>query len=272
MSELSEFQKWVGEWGNETFNPKRGDNSKAIVHHLEKEVCELMDSNSPEEAADRFILLLHHAHTLGYDLARRSKEEDGNQQREAMGLPRRKRSCGAHKMRNYFIGIDTGWSGAIAIYNGNKYFVYDCPNPKGKPAEKLPGMVKFIEGLFSQQDYDDMKCFAMIEEPFAIARRRGNKGKNDEGYDSGVSMLSYGANHGAWLFALHWYGMQVKSVHPRTWQAALGLRCLPGNNVKEQSRFSALQLAPYLEKQLLKSKHGRADAINIAYYLSTLTI
>ena len=68
MSELSAFQQEVGAWGDETFNPKRGNNSKAIVHHLIKEVDELLESNAPDEAADCFILLLHHAHTLGYDL------------------------------------------------------------------------------------------------------------------------------------------------------------------------------------------------------------
>jgi predicted house-cleaning noncanonical NTP pyrophosphatase (MazG superfamily) len=87
MSELSEFQKWVGEWGNETFNPKRGNNSKAIVHHLEKEVCELMDSNSPEEAADCFILLLHHAHALGYDLLDEARKKMEINKERQWGLP-----------------------------------------------------------------------------------------------------------------------------------------------------------------------------------------
>jgi hypothetical protein len=174
-------------------------------------------------------------------------------------------------MNNYYIGIDTGWSGAIVIYNGNKFFVYDCPNPMGKPAVKMPDMVKFVEALLMQQDYEDCKCIAMIEEPFAIGRRTRGKGKDGEGYDSGSSMLSYGANHGAWLYALHSHGIGVVSIHPRTWQAAL-LKGMPGNNAKERSRYSALQLAPDLEKQLSKSKSGRYDAINIAYYLSTITL
>lgn len=167
-------------------------------------------------------------------------------------------------MSKYYIGIDTGWSGAIAIYNGDKFFVYDCPNPKGKPANKIPEMVKFVEALLMQQDYEGCECVAGIEEPFAMARKRG------QGYDSGSSMLSYGANHGAWLYALHRYGIRVESVHPRTWQAAI-LKGQPGNTAKERSRASAFLLAPYLEKQLIKSKSGRYDAINIAYYLSTLT-
>lgn len=41
---------------------------EGIISHLKKEINELSESHSPEEAADCLILLLHHAHMVGYDL------------------------------------------------------------------------------------------------------------------------------------------------------------------------------------------------------------
>ena len=87
MSELSTFQKEVGEWGDKTFNPKRGNNSKAIVHHLIKEVGELLDSNASDEAADCFLLLLHHAHTLNYDLLTEAKKKMKINRKRKWGKP-----------------------------------------------------------------------------------------------------------------------------------------------------------------------------------------
>lgn len=85
MSELSEFQKEVGEWGNRTFNSKRNFEKRActygIYNHFVKEVKELktviqqlFDKNKPphvsidEEVADCFILLLHLSFWHGFDL------------------------------------------------------------------------------------------------------------------------------------------------------------------------------------------------------------
>ena len=59
------FQRNVGEWGNVTF-PKGTPDS--LVAHLRKEMEELAETHSPEEGADCFLLLLHHAHRCGYDL------------------------------------------------------------------------------------------------------------------------------------------------------------------------------------------------------------
>jgi hypothetical protein len=159
----------------------------------------------------------------------------------------------------HYIGIDTGWSGAIAIYDGKKFQVWDCPNPpKRHNICKSHIMLQLLRNILSPK----VGYLAMIEEPFA--RSRKSKGE----YDSGCSMLSYGTNFGSWVAHLISEGINPSSVHPRTWQAAI-LTGIPGKDIKESSRFSALQLAPDLEKQLTKSKSGRYDAINIAYYLST---
>jgi hypothetical protein len=72
MSELSNFQKEIGEWGDKTFNSQRKhqpeDCAKGILNHLHKEYIELCRDLNGEEAADCFILLLHFAHLKGFDL------------------------------------------------------------------------------------------------------------------------------------------------------------------------------------------------------------
>lgn len=89
MSELSEFQKEVGEWGDETFHSKRDnkeENMRGIVNHIERQVVDLINACSGlfdlgvkeiahEEAADCFILLLQLSHVIGFDLLLRAKEK-----------------------------------------------------------------------------------------------------------------------------------------------------------------------------------------------------
>ncbi len=69
---FSKFQKEVGTWGNETFTKAHPD---SIIAHLRREVTELQNSHRPEESADCLILLLHHAHRVGYDLLEEAKKK-----------------------------------------------------------------------------------------------------------------------------------------------------------------------------------------------------
>ena len=66
---LKRFQKIVGRWEEKTF-PTATQETR--ITHLFREVKELQESNSPEEAADCFILLLGHAHLGGYDLLKQA--------------------------------------------------------------------------------------------------------------------------------------------------------------------------------------------------------
>lgn len=65
MSKYTDFQKDVEEWENKTFPTSTAE---SILLHLNKEVKELTESHSPEEGADCFILLCHHANKCGYNL------------------------------------------------------------------------------------------------------------------------------------------------------------------------------------------------------------
>lgn len=69
---MTKFQNEVGTWGDKTFP---GGTPESIVAHLRREVKELAASHDPEEAADCFLLLLHHAHRAGYDLLAEARKK-----------------------------------------------------------------------------------------------------------------------------------------------------------------------------------------------------
>jgi hypothetical protein len=64
-SVLSAVQAEIGEWARTTFPQST---KESWVAHMLREVGELAENHSPEEAADCHILLLGHAHINGYDL------------------------------------------------------------------------------------------------------------------------------------------------------------------------------------------------------------
>lgn len=70
---LTNFQEKVGEWAAITF-PTSSDDSR--IEHIRREIEELQSKPSdPLEAADIFLLLLHHAHMNGYDLMTAAKKK-----------------------------------------------------------------------------------------------------------------------------------------------------------------------------------------------------
>ena len=79
-----DFQEEVGNWGESIFG-KSSQNS--VVAHLKREVKELAESHEPDEAADCFLLLLHHAHKGGYDLFKEAQKKFGIIQQREWGKP-----------------------------------------------------------------------------------------------------------------------------------------------------------------------------------------
>ncbi len=59
------LQEDVGTWADHTFPQST---NKSITAHLQEEIGEFLEDESPNEAADIVMLLMHHAHKNGYDL------------------------------------------------------------------------------------------------------------------------------------------------------------------------------------------------------------
>jgi hypothetical protein len=83
-SALSDFQVKVGTWSMDTF-PAADASSQ--VAHLRKEVEELAESHSPEEAADCLLLLLGHAERKGYDLLAEAQKKHAINLKRKWGTP-----------------------------------------------------------------------------------------------------------------------------------------------------------------------------------------
>lgn len=62
---IESLQFMHGMWAEQTFPAQTNE---AILEHLKREVTELLESESPEEAADCLLLLLSYAHKNGFDL------------------------------------------------------------------------------------------------------------------------------------------------------------------------------------------------------------
>ncbi len=73
LEDLLNLQELAGNWANETFG--KSQTVTGVINHLIKEVCELRDSNKPDEAADCLLLLFQHAHELGYDLLEEARKK-----------------------------------------------------------------------------------------------------------------------------------------------------------------------------------------------------
>lgn len=70
---LTNFQEKIGEWATTTFS---ASTDKSRIQHMREEIEELaLRPEDPLEAADIFLLLLHHAHVNGYDLMTAAKKK-----------------------------------------------------------------------------------------------------------------------------------------------------------------------------------------------------
>jgi len=159
--------------------------------------------------------------------------------------------------KELYIGIDPGVTGAIAVIDGECRCLYlnDCPTEKStrKSSRKIvsaigiTNIIKEIKGLKG-------RCQALLEEPIAMPREGRTMGA--------VSMLSYGRGVGIWEGALSTYGIKYYTVMPRVWKKEL-----LNSSDKREAVKTARKLFPEYKKKLIKTKHGRAEALLIAYYL-----
>lgn len=152
-----------------------------------------------------------------------------------------------------YIGIDPGFTGAIAYYWPEENYIelYDMPvykNPKGKTELNLHELHQILK-----PETDDL-CTAMIEQVAAMPGQ-------------GVSsMFRFGQSYGATQMAVAAHKIPMHFVTPAKWKSHFGL-----SRDKGVSRSLASQRFPKQADLFSRSKDdGRAEATLIALYAKVI--
>lgn len=152
---------------------------------------------------------------------------------------------GEFKRTTYYMGIDPGKSGAVAVINASSEIILleDCP-----PTEK--GMADLIKGLFSPyvDEYEPLQ--AAIEHVHAMPKQ-------------GVSStFKFGMGYGLWKGILVALEIPFVEVRPQAWQKGLFKKA----DGKDAAMAVASRMFPSAELYGPRGgkKDGRADALLLA--------
>lgn len=137
-------------------------------------------------------------------------------------------------MKNYFIGIDPGKTGAVAVLDAQG---------------ELVSVHDFCDALDPLISMRDKIAFGYLEEVHAMPKQ------------GVVSTFTFGENFGWWKGVLTAMGVPFKTIRPQEWQKGLvpkrgGLTDKPSLDVARQI-FTTAPLGR-------KKDHNRADALLIA--------
>lgn len=152
----------------------------------------------------------------------------------------------------YYLGIDPGLDGALAIISDNgRAQVHDTPTlttGRGAKSKREYALASLANLL---RPYARVPCRVGIELVGAMPGQ-------------GVSsMFRMGYGLGVWEAMLAAFGVSYTRVTPQKWKKAM----LEGvGTEKEASRLRAQQLFPHLDLAR-KKDHGRAEAVLIAEYI-----
>lgn len=151
---------------------------------------------------------------------------------------------------SFFIGIDPGASGAVAILNkvGTLVHVFDMPSVEIMAGGKLKRRVSPEMLAAELKLYADQGATACIEQVGAMPGQ-------------GVSsMFAFGESFGLAKGVLAGLGIPTSTVTPSKWKKAMGV-----NAGKDGSRAKAAQLWPIQAREFKRIKDdGRAEACLIA--------
>lgn len=154
-------------------------------------------------------------------------------------------------LMDYYIGIDPGKNGAMAVLDGKNdriIEVVDCP-VIGRFINSSV-IVAFFERYLKTED-GEPKIFVGIEKAQAMPKQ------------GVVSMFNYGVGYGLYLGILCGFRIPYVEIPPAKWKKEFSLMLKD----KNESIRVAKQLFPQVSKQLNRKKdHGRAEAILLAAY------
>lgn len=152
----------------------------------------------------------------------------------------------------YFLGIDPGKSGGIALISGDLREAH---------AWRFPGDYAAAADLLREQRLTQDIAMAALERVHPITRSKRDGGT---GRPEGVrSSFAFGENFGFWQGALLTAGIPYTLVLPKRWQTA-ALDNSPGDT-KARALSMARRLFPQVDLRF-KADNGKADALLIALW------
>lgn len=156
----------------------------------------------------------------------------------------------ADTRRPVFIGIDPGFSGAMAVIDAARDVVDVVDAPiltVGDRREMDLAAMRELLVVFA-----DKNAHAFIERVHSMPG------------SSGRSMFSFGTGYGAWLGELAALQIPTTRVEPARWKAAM----MDGmGKEKDAARLRAMMLFPKMAAHFArKTDDGRAEALLIAEY------
>lgn len=168
---------------------------------------------------------------------------------------------------HHFVGIDPGWSGAIAriscVQEGgkfkfgpeSKFVVMDCPNATMQPEDSslsLPAQMHAVARTFLLSASKSDSRFVVLEKVSARPK------------DGRASLWKFGENFGIWQGVLSGYCPHGPvMVLPAVWKRQFDLI----HKKKGESIKRCVEIMPRTEEMLGKAAyHNRAEAFLLAYY------
>jgi hypothetical protein len=152
------------------------------------------------------------------------------------------------------IGIDPGWSGGMALLDGDGVLMASDPMPatekdiwlliyKYKNMDDLPGCNRFY------------RTVAALELVSGYVGDRGNPGS---------AMFKFGTNYGALRMALCGLQIPYRTIHPATWQRGVGVNPIKGESKPDRKRRLKARAQEIFPSDQVTLKN--ADALLLAEY------
>lgn len=158
-----------------------------------------------------------------------------------------------------YIGIDPGFTGAVAMINGAEMSIVDTPT------------VEFKHGKRTRPEFDEHGMVRVLTQimPFSTRSTDVRVGIEDVGprpMEGVVSVGRFMKGYGLWLGIIAALGLQCEKIRPQTWK-----RDVFGESgmEKDASVARAEQLCATIQFRTLRGKllDGRAEALLIADYV-----
>lgn len=160
-------------------------------------------------------------------------------------------------MRHYYLGVDPGKTGALALVRGSNVEVYDLPTIKIKVGNKnttkydIPALKRILTNI--KHDCRKGSIHVVIESLHAMP------------INGSIANFSLGTSFGMLETAMVFMGFSVEYVPPQRWKKDIGIAA---GSDKHASRLSASKLFPDHSDLFSRVKDdGRADAALMAVWL-----